>query len=255
MQETIKDLLKSIGDTYKVRVLLAVESGSRAWGFPSTDSDYDVRFLYVNEPEWYLSLHEERDVIEYTSDDDLLDLNGWDLRKAFRLLLKGNAAVYEWLQSPVIYAADEDFIKRTWEVAPAYFPLKAGLHHYLGVVKGVLDELTAPQVKVKRCFYGLRAALAARWIIEKCSVPPMTFDSLKDPLHQAPELFSFIESLRQEKALKTESFIIAQPQMLKCFLEETVTTAEATFESLPNPQGDKQIINDFFSALVLKRKG
>lgn len=254
MQETITDLLKSIGDTYQVRVLLAVESGSRAWGFPSTDSDYDVRFLYVNQPEWYLSLHEERDVIEYTSDDVLLDLNGWDLRKAFRLLLKGNAAVYEWLQSPVVYAADEGFAKRTWEIAPRYFPLKAGLHHYLGVVKGVLDDLTAPQIKVKRSFYGLRAALAARWILEKCSVPPMTFDSLKDPLLQIPELSSFIESLRQEKALKTESFVIAPPQILKSFLEETVKIADAAFQSLPDPQGDKQIINDFFSSIVLGGK-
>lgn len=251
MRDVIIDLLRCISDANKVRVLVAVESGSRAWGFPSTDSDYDVRFLYINQSKWYLSLHEERDVIEHTSDDDLLDLNGWDIRKAFRLLLKGNAAVYEWLQSPVVYAADEEFVRRAWNIAPAYFPLKVGLHHYIGVVKGVLEDLNAADVKVKRIFYGLRAALAARWIIERRSVPPMTFDSLKEPLKHSSELLTFVEALRLEKAHMTESFAISPPLILKAFLEKAVHDGEAAFESLPIPAGDKAALNNLFSSLVL----
>lgn len=251
MHDTIQNLLREISETHRVRILLAVESGSRAWGFPSTDSDFDVRFLYVPEHEWYLSLYEERDVIEHTSDDDLLDLNGWELRKAFRLLLKGNAAVYEWLQSPVIYGADERFLLRTWELAPHYFPLKAGLYHYIGLVKGVLEDLMAPQIKVKRTFYGIRAALAARWILEQRTVPPMTYDALKAPLERDPELHTFFERLRGEKSHKTESFTIAPTPAIKAFLDETVEAATAAFDTLPNPQADRRPLNDLFSSIVL----
>ena len=251
MHESIDDRLKQLAANHKVRILLAIESGSRAWGFPSTDSDFDVRFLYVHRPEWYLSLEEGRDVIEHTSDDNLLDLNGWELRKAFRLLLKGNAAVYEWLQSPVIYSADGDFLQRTWALAPAHFPLRAGLYHYLGLVKGVLEDLTAPEIKVKRSFYGLRAALAARWIIEKRSVPPMTFDALKAPLERAPSLLQLIESLRKEKAHQTESFRIPPPDQLITFLEDVVHDGTEAFESLPNPTQERSSLNSLFSSIVL----
>ena len=251
MLAKIDDSLKHIGNAHGVRVLLAVESGSRAWGFPSTDSDYDVRLIYVHDPKWYLSLSEGRDVIEYASDDDLLDLNGWDLRKAFRLLLKGNAAVYEWLQSPIVYAAEDSFVKQTWRIAPEFFPLKSGVHHYLGVVKAVLEDLSATDVKVKRIFYGLRAALAARWISDQQSVPPMTLDDLSGPLRQNPELLSFIESLRAEKAEKTESFTITPPAFVTGFLQDSIDRGNAAFDSLPTPVGETQILNDLFTSLIL----
>ena len=88
-----------------VRILLAVESGSRAWGFESPNSDFDARFIYVHPRDWYLSvgLEEQRDVIEYPIVDDI-DLNGWDLRKALRLFWKSNPAFVEWIQSPIVYA-------------------------------------------------------------------------------------------------------------------------------------------------------
>ena len=71
-----------------VRVLYAAESGSRAWGFASPDSDHDVRFIYAHERDWYVSLWEDRDVVERGIDEKLVDLAGWDIRKALRLLLK-----------------------------------------------------------------------------------------------------------------------------------------------------------------------
>ena len=87
-----------------VAILLAVESASRAWGFPSSDSDYDVRFVYVRPPDWYLSIDLEarRDVIEYPLKDNI-DLSGWDLRKALRLFRKSNPPLLEWLQCPIVY--------------------------------------------------------------------------------------------------------------------------------------------------------
>jgi len=91
--------LRSVHDEHHADVLLAIESGSRAWGFPSPDSDYDCRFIYARRTQDYLSLFPARDVIEEPF-DRVLDIGGWDLAKALRLLLKGNAVVVEWLMSP-----------------------------------------------------------------------------------------------------------------------------------------------------------
>ena len=85
----IVNRLEEIERSESVRILLAVESGSRAWGFPSPDSDYDVRFLYARPRDWYLSIDARRDVIECPI-EDVLDINGWDIRKALHLLLKAN---------------------------------------------------------------------------------------------------------------------------------------------------------------------
>lgn len=250
MRDRIDESLREITAREGIRILLAVESGSRGWGFPSTDSDFDVRFLFVYPLDWYLSLDEGRDVIEFESEDTMLDLNGWELRKALRLLRKGNAAAYEWLQSPIQYAVDDEFRRRTWEFAPAFFPLKAGLHHYLGLVKGVSEDLSAPEVKVKRAFYGLRAALAARWIVERKGVPPMTFDELKEPLLRHRELASFIEELRAEKLHQTEAFRIAPPAALRSFLEETINEGSAAFAQLPDPVTEAGVLDDILRLFI-----
>lgn len=173
MRAAIDDALRTISSTHNVTVLLAVESGSRAWGFPSTDSDYDVRFIYHHPSEWYLSLYEGSDVIEQSLKDSMLDLGGWELRKTLRLIAKGNIAPYEWLQSPIVYSEAPKFRKATWEIVSSSYSLRGGLHHYSSLVRHVLDDLKGDTIKVKRCFYGLRAALAARWILEHESIPPI----------------------------------------------------------------------------------
>ena len=93
IENVIKTKLSNLEDTHGIRILFACESGSRGWGFPSLDSDYDVRFIYANSEDWYLSIDEKRDVIELPVNSDL-DINGWDLRKALRLLKKGNATLF-----------------------------------------------------------------------------------------------------------------------------------------------------------------
>src|SRR5436190_9326529 len=103
-----------------VRVLFACESGSRAWGFASCDSDYDVRFLYVHARDWYLSVEDRRDVIEQPIVDDL-DVSGWELRKALRLLRKSNPPLLEWLQSPMVYRQDAAFVAEFRALAATFY--------------------------------------------------------------------------------------------------------------------------------------
>lgn len=98
----INEELDKIERKEGVRILHAVESGSRAWGFASPDSDYDVRFVYVRPKEDYLRLDEPKDVIEWQL-DEVLDINGWDLKKALRQFAKGNVTLFEWSESPIVY--------------------------------------------------------------------------------------------------------------------------------------------------------
>lgn len=128
-----------------VRLLFAVESGSRAWGFPSPDSDYDVRFVYARPLDWCLSLEPGRDVIEPPIEGDL-DINGWDVRKALILLKKPNPVALEWLLSPIRYRWDEAVCGRLAAVAARTAPATACLHHDLRLGEGQRARAFLPSV-------------------------------------------------------------------------------------------------------------
>lgn len=179
MRDLIIQKLKEIEQTENIRILHAVESGSRAWGFPSPDSDYDVRFIYVRPPEFYLRLEKTRDVIELPI-NDMLDINGWDLNKALRLLHSSNPTLFEWMSSPVIYHQTE-FIDQLQPIMGQYFSCKSGLYHYLSMAERNCKEfLLGDMVKVKKYFYVLRPILACKWILHTSSKPPMLFSELAD---------------------------------------------------------------------------
>ncbi|NJO02783.1 MAG: nucleotidyltransferase domain-containing protein [Bacteroidia bacterium] len=152
MKETIINELDKLEKEQEIIVLYACESGSRAWGFPSPDSDYDIRFIYAQSPKRYLSIYDRKDAIDLFLTRDL-DLIGWDIRKALRLFHKSNASPFEWMQSPIIYRQKTDFVERLRELAPEYFSPRAGLHHYLGMTKHTyLGHLQGDTVKLKSTF-------------------------------------------------------------------------------------------------------
>jgi len=132
---SVGEELRRIEQAYDVRVLYACESGSRAWGFASQDSDYDVRFIYVHSRDWYLSIEDRRDVIEEPIREGL-DLSGWELRKTLRLLRKSNPPLLEWLKSPVVYAWDEAFVADFRQLADEYYSPARCFQHYLHMAFG-----------------------------------------------------------------------------------------------------------------------
>ena len=219
-----------------VRVLLAVESGSRAWGFASPDSDFDVRLVYHHPPAWYLALDEGRDTVEQPV-DDLLDLSGWELRKFLRLLRAGNATPAEWLQSPIVYhetpaaAVLRGLLSATFRPPPI-------LHHYLGMVRrGVEEDLAGETVRPKRLFYALRAALAARWVRQRATVPPLTLADLRAEL--PPVLAADVDALLGQKLVADERATVPRPGALVEFLKEEYAAGRAAqadaaaFKSVP----------------------
>ena len=165
---------------HSVRILYACESGSRAWNFASPDSDYDVRFIYVRAHDWYLSFDVEskRDVIEYPI-IDLIDCNGWDVRKALYLFTRTNGALLEWFNSSIHYIERGTFAQRMRDLAARAFDPKALCYHYSHMARGNAREyLFNDQVRLKKYFYVLRPLFAIRYIEQGLGVPPVPFDEL-----------------------------------------------------------------------------
>ena len=178
MKQAIQEKLTHIAYTEPLHFLLAVESGSRAWGFASPDSDYDVRAIYIRPQPYYLQIDEAKDTFEFI-ENQWFDVGGWDIRKALRLLRKSNAVLLEWLRSPMVYTQDDDFTGRLNALAPQYVQAAALLHHYRGIAGNALKamDLVHP-VKLKKWFYVLRPLLAARWAVKQGGIPPMTLAEL-----------------------------------------------------------------------------
>lgn len=228
--------LRNLERGHGIRVLYACESGSRAWGFPSPDSDYDVRFIYCHPPQWYLSLDEGRDTLEFPIDDEL-DLSGWELRKTLRLLRGSNAALLEWLQSPVVYHEALHFRAEVQPLLPACFRPQAALHHYLGLVRrGLESDLVGEEVRLKRLFYALRSALAARWIRERHTLSPMEFALLRELLPL--ELNAEVDELLRRKVTANEKTVVPRPAQLLAFLQTEFNAGQVARNALSGPNQD-----------------
>lgn len=248
MDSVIKSCLNEIEHQNNVRILFACESGSRAWGFASKDSDYDVRFIYVHEKEWYLGIDDLKDVIELPV-NEVLDISGWDIRKALRLMRRSNAPLLEWLQSPVIYKKDADFYSRIRQLVSAHFILKAGFHHYLSMAKNCFaNELQTNNVKVKKYFYALRPILACKWIVDKMEMPPMEFGILRHLLDK--NLQQTVDNLIAIKAVGDEKLFMQKDLLLNQYLETTIAYCEEKGRNLPESQNPSEELNLFFRELL-----
>jgi uncharacterized protein len=200
VQASIKEELRRIEREEQVRILFACESGSRAWGFPSRDSDYDVRFLYVRTMDSYLSITEKRDVIERPISDQL-DINGWDLKKALNLLRKSNPPMLEWLESPIVYEEYGGAAARIRCLSPFAFSPKSCMYHYLNMAKGnYRDYLRGEQVRIKKYFYVLRPVLACIWVERFGTMPPVRFEELlRTIVPENSELMEVVARLLERK--------------------------------------------------------
>ena len=211
-----------------VRIVLAIESGSRAWGFASPDSDFDVRFIYVHKPDWYLAidLEEQRDVIEYPITDDI-DLNGWDVRKALRLFWRSNPTFIEWIQSPIVYIEAGGFAQGARRVLSSLHSSERGIHHYRSMAKtNYRGYLRAAAVPLKKYFYVLRPLLAVRWIERYDTAPPIEFSKLLHLIEDQAKLLADIHALLQKKSATLELGLSEPVGSINAFVEAELDRLE-----------------------------
>ena len=224
--------LAAIRAEHGVAIPLAVESGSRAWGFPSPDSDFDCRFVFVRRLEGYLSPWGRRDVIE-TPIEGELDVNGWDLAKALKLLVKGNAVIVEWLTSPLVYEGEpafrDDFLALARRCADRRLVARHYLH--LGERQQRVYLEDAARVRLKRVFYALRPAAALRWLRAQPNeaVAPMHFPTLMAECEPPADVAAIVADLIARKAISRELGIAALPPAIGRFIDAEFAAARAAF--------------------------
>ncbi len=250
MKEDILRKLLNLEQAENIKILYACESGSRAWGFASPDSDFDVRFIYTRSINHYLSITQKTDVLGLPV-DAVFDIGGWDIKKALKLFLRSNAPLFEWLRSPVVYRCDDAFVADMQSLIPEYFSPRSAANHYLAMAINTLrDDLQADQVKLKRYFYALRPLLACLWIIEKLSVPPMEFEPLRVMIADE-HIQRQITCLTEQKKDADEKALIKPIPELNSWLATQLEYCKQRLPLLSSVQRDTQALDAVFRKYLL----
>ncbi len=250
IQNVIVEKLKEIEDKENVTILHAIESGSRAWGFASPDSDYDVRFIYVRNSMDYLILNEPDDYIDWEL-NEVLDINGWDLKKALKLFHKSNATLFEWANSPVVY-----YTTPTWQYIYAnvqnYFSCKSAMYHYYGTAnKNYHEYLLDDNVKYKKYFYVLRPLLACHWIEEKKCPPPVLFDELRCVMDE--NITPAIDRLLAKKIAMSEADKAPRIDEINHYIENGLSYYKALIENMKDDRTESwDELNRVFIDTIMK---
>jgi predicted nucleotidyltransferase len=244
MNNTILNRLAEVAAEQKIKMLFACESGSRGWQFPSPDSDYDVRFIYVRPLRYYLSVMERSDDLQFAISGDL-DMYGWDLRKVLQLMRKSNTTPFEWLQSPIVYRQEPGFRDELWALCQHYFGRRSNIHHYLGIAGGALETVTnGSEITIKKLFYVLRPLLAAKWCLEKQTIAPMTIGPLMSLLPDAMQ--RQVSDLIALKATAAEGFIINISAGLKTYIDTEFARIIEASRNLQRDHFEVDQLDDFF---------
>ena len=252
MKEKIIEELKRIEKEENIRILYAVESGSRAWGFASNDSDYDVRFIYVRDKDFYIRLDETRDVIEYLI-NELLDINGWDISKTLKLIYSSNPTLYEWLQSPIVYKTSKE-IEELKELSKKYLSNIKLINHYYRIALEHYNKYIDgnEEVKLKKYFYILRSLSAANYVIKYNDIPPIEFCKLRRV--SIPSKFDkIIDELLDIKINKTEKKTIFRIKELDLYIKDEFSKLDKLVHSFQKEE-DKSWneLNEYFRKLLEK---
>ncbi len=238
MRAIINDKLAEIAESEDIRILLAIESGSRAWGFHSPDSDYDVRFIYSRPLDWHLKLGKKRDVVEHPI-DEVLDISGWELSKALTLAMSSNAVVGEWLQSPIQYIAEPVALRKLLAFSARAMTRKSVSWHYLSLLRQQQKRLVNDDgtVRLKRYFYTLRPMLALRWMrLHDKPMPPMNMGTLVQGCALSePELAALTHMTVLKKQATEQAFAAEAPEVLNQLITAEVALAEAWLSTATAP--------------------
>ncbi len=250
MKDKILKEINLLESSRNIKILFASESGSRAWGFPSPDSDYDVRFFYVKPIDWYLSLNESKDTIDLGV-NELLDINGWEIKKAMRLMKKSNMSPLEWINSTIIYYESNNFRKTIESFSNQCFSPIASMHHYLSMAKRFFDICNGEEsVKLKSWFYGLRASLNCKWILEKDSIPPIQFrETLKSTIRDKT-VVNKILNLIDLKATKDENFLFKKDEALLLLMKNCIENSQLKAKTLRGNTVDNINANNLFRSFI-----
>jgi predicted nucleotidyltransferase len=229
---TIIKKLRETEEKYCVKIPLAIESGSRGWGFASPDSDYDCRFVYVRERDWYISVFDKPDIIEYAA-DKVFDVNGWDIRKFISHITKSNAVMFEWLSSNEIYIKDVQITELLQGLAVDFFNPISVSHHYLSLANKKYKEiLEADEAKLKKYFYVLRPLANLSYVEQYGKQPYMEYFRTLAEVEVKKTVADEILRLVEMKKAADESFMIPKNTTLLDYFADELDRHEERLKTL-----------------------
>lgn len=239
MQHTLDELRELLSKTesdYSLSMIYGLESGSRAWGFDSQNSDYDVRFLYVRPVDWYLCIEKRGDALDLGTSNNI-DLSGWDLRKSLLFLRKSHPVLLEWLRSPVVYVECSEIVQRMREIGEEFFAPRASVHHYVGWAERTLHRyFHRSDLAAKRYFYVVRPILCCLWIQTIGGQPPLRIQALLAAVEMPTEVKLAIDNLIDRKRAGYELDSLGRIPVLDQYIFETIPQIKEFLATLPKPK-------------------
>lgn len=249
MESVIKKKLQEIEEWENVKIIMAVETGSRVWDFGSPDSVYHVRFIFLRNTKDYLRLDEVKDSIEWKFDDTLV-MQGYDLKKFLHLLHDGDPTVYEWCSSTIVYHSTDTF-EQLKALVPKYFSKKQSLYYYWNTACANQKKyLKGSKVRIKNYFSALRALLAVKWILNHNCPPPIKFLDLVNselPKKLRGEVYKLLE---MKKATSELGYAIKVVQLNE-YIEKTLEFQKSKIKDTSETHFSWSELNYFFKKAVL----
>jgi len=251
VKQSILQTLRDIEVQHQVRILYACESGSRAWGIHSSDSDYDVRFIYARPASAYLRLDVPRDVIERPISGDL-DVSGWDVFKALRLLRKSNPSLFEWLFSPVNYLESSPVIGQLRGIAIQHFSEAAVFYHYRHMASGNYRQYIASKnpVLLKKYLYVVRPLVALLFLEKQRTLSPVYFPLTLYRVDLESEVRQAIEDLIERKQNGDELGMGAPNSLLNAWIDDLLTRWSKIPDDLNKVQSMTPRLNEALSVIL-----
>jgi len=251
----IQGELLRIAEDNNIRILYACESGSRAWGFASPESDYDIRFIFLHPTSWYLSVLPQDDGMDLFIDKEL-DINGWDIRKVLRLMMKSNITAFEWLQSPIVYQTDEDFKAAIWSLSQHFFQARSSIQQYLSLAENSFRRISEEsEINIQKYLYVMRPLLAAMWIAQYKSAAPMTFAELLPLLKPFSNIETIVLELWEKALMPNKKNIIKPIQELNDFIQKEINKCNNIADGMEESAVRTDMLDAFFRMVIQTYNG
>jgi len=249
-----QDILKKLKETeitYGVKIILAIESGSRGWGFAAKDADYDCRFLYVHSKDWYLSIVDKKDFIEYAV-DEVFDIKGIDIKKALQYIVKPDASIYEWLSSNEVYICNDDIVKKLKDLTDVFFNPISISWHYMGLAKKMIDAINeVDNAKIKKYFYILRPIANLEYIRQYKKMPPMEYDRTFQEIHVPAPIQEAVAKLKELKLASTEHHKIPRHELLLSYFNSEMERFNKLLKEMSHQKNkDYELVNTVFRDII-----
>jgi hypothetical protein len=243
--------LQATEEKYEVKIPLSIESGSRGWGFAATNADYDCRFLYVHKKDWYLTVREKKDFIEYAV-DEVFDIKGYDISRALKYIMKSQATIYEWLSSNVIYIRDEAITSKLQNLAADFFNPVSVSYHYLSLARKMFKEIDgAEAAKVKKYFYILRPIANLNYIRQYRKMPYMEYDRTLAEIDLSPEINGAIQELKELKMTLKEHDLIPKYKPLTGYFADEIEKFDNCLKDMRHTKNrNYDVVDDAFRSII-----